>query len=61
MNGYQVDWVGAIGAAISAVIAFLIAKLFLKTASGSLFYLVVGVLTFVLSLGLRSVLRSAGI
>ena len=61
MNGYQLDWVGAIGAGISAVIAFLIVKLFFKTRSGALFYVVVGVLTFVLSLGLRSVLRSAGI
>jgi hypothetical protein len=61
MSGYQVDWVGAIGAGISAVIAFLVVRLFFKTASGALFYLVVGVLTFVLSLGLRSVLRSTGI
>jgi high-affinity Fe2+/Pb2+ permease len=61
MNGYQADWVGAIGAGISAVIAFFIAKLFFKTGNGVLFYLVVGVLTFVLSLGLRSVLRSAGV
>ena len=55
------DWIGAIGAGISAVIAFLIAKLLLKTVSGALFYLVVGVMTFVLSLGLRLVLRSLGI
>jgi hypothetical protein len=60
MNGYQVDWVGAIGAGISAVIAFLIAKLFFKSKSGALFYLVVGMLTFALALGLRAVLRSAG-
>ena len=61
MNNYQVDWVGAVGAGISAVIAFLIVKLFFKASSGVLFYLIVGVLTFVLSLGLRSVLRSIGI
>jgi len=55
------DWVGAIGAGVSACIAFLIAKLLFKSASGAVFYLVVGVLTFVLSLGLRSVLRSLGV
>jgi len=55
------DWVGAIGAGVCAVIAFLIVRLFFKTPSGALFYLVVGVLTFVLALGLRSVLRAAGI
>lgn len=60
MIGYQVDWIGGIGAGVSAVIAFLIAKLLFKAASGATFYLVVGVLTFVLSLGLRSVLRSSG-
>ena len=61
MLDYQVDWIGAIGAGLSAVIAFLIAKLLFKVASGAMFYLVVGVLTFLLSLGLRSVLRSVGI
>jgi hypothetical protein len=61
MIGYQMDWIGAIGAGISAVIAFLIAKLLLKTVSGAIFYLVVGVMTFVLSLGLGLVLRSLGI
>jgi hypothetical protein len=60
MIGYQVDWIGAIGAGISAVIAFLIAKLLFKVARGAAFYLVVGVITFVLSLGLRLVLRSLG-
>ena len=61
MIDYQVDWMGAIGAGVCAVIAFLVARLFFKVASGAMFYLVVGVLTFVLSLGLRSVLRSVGI
>jgi hypothetical protein len=55
------DWIGAIGAGISAVIAFLIAKLLLKTSSGATFYVVVGIMTFALSLGLRLVLRSPGI
>jgi hypothetical protein len=61
MIAYQIDWIGAIGAGISAVIAFLIARLFFKVASGVVFYMVVGVITFVLSLGLRSVLRSIGV
>jgi hypothetical protein len=61
MIGYQMDWIGAVGAGISAVIAFLIVKLLLKTSSGPTFYIVVGIMTFVLSLGLRLVLRSLGI
>jgi hypothetical protein len=61
MTGYQLDWVGAIGAAISAGIAFLIARLLFKTASGPAFYIVFGALTFLLSLGLRSALRTMGI
>jgi len=39
----------------------LIAKLWLKKASGKVFYLVFGVITFVLSLGLRLVLRLFGL
>ena len=58
---YHVDWMGAIGAGISAAVALLVAKPLFKTARGALFYLIVGVITFVLSLGLRSVLRAFGI
>jgi hypothetical protein len=61
MIGYQADWIGAIAAGVSAVIAFWIARLLFRAASGAMFYVVVGVLTFVLSLGLRSVLRFVGI
>jgi hypothetical protein len=61
MTHYQVDWIGAIGAGISAVIAFSIAKLFFRSANGVVFYLVVGAITVALSLGFRSALRSIGI
>jgi hypothetical protein len=55
------DWVGALGAAISAGVAFFIAKLLFKAARGPAFYLAFGVLTFVLSLVFRSALRFIGI
>lgn len=61
MPGYRVDWIGAIAAGISAVVAFFLAKLLFKAASGPMFYLFVGVITFVLALGFRSALRSIGI
>jgi hypothetical protein len=61
MIGYQVDWIGAIGAGLSALIAFLIAKLWLKKTSGKVFYLVFGITTIALSLGLRLALRFLGI
>jgi crotonobetainyl-CoA:carnitine CoA-transferase CaiB-like acyl-CoA transferase len=61
MNGYQADWIGAIGAGIAAVVAFLVAKAILRRSNGKGFYVVVGLLTVVFSLGLRTLLRYFGI
>jgi len=61
MNGYQADWIGAIAAGIAAVVAFLVAKAILRRSNGKGFYVVVGLLTVVFSLGLRTLLRYFGI
>jgi crotonobetainyl-CoA:carnitine CoA-transferase CaiB-like acyl-CoA transferase len=61
MNGYQADWIGAIGAGIAAVVAFLVANAILRRSNGKGFYVVVGLLTVVFSLGLRMLLRYFGI
>ena len=61
MSAYQVDWIGAIGAGISAVVAFLIATRLVKVTRGATFYILFAVITFALSLGLRLALRSIGI
>jgi hypothetical protein len=61
MPGHQVDWIGAVGAGISAVIAFAIARHMVKGPGGAAFYVVAGVLTVLLSLALRSVLRYRGV
>jgi hypothetical protein len=61
MDRYQVDWVGAAGAGISAIVALLIARRIFKEPSGAVFYLVVAAMTVLSSLGLRTVLRYLGI
>jgi hypothetical protein len=60
MGGYQVDWIGAVGAGISAMVAFAIARQVVKKPGGAV-YVTAGVLTVVLSLGLRSALRYVGV
>jgi riboflavin transporter FmnP len=61
MNGYQPDWIGAIGAGIAGVVAFVIARAVMRRSSGMGFYVVVGLLAAVLALGLRVLLRYFGI
>jgi hypothetical protein len=61
MTGYQPDWIGAVGAGIAGVVAFVIARAVMRRSSGIGFYVVVGVLAAVLALGLRLLLRSFGI
>jgi len=60
MNEYHPDWIGAIGAGIAGVVAFLIARAVMQKSSGIGFYVVVGVLAAVLALGLRLLLRYFG-
>jgi hypothetical protein len=61
MDGYQVDWVGAIAAGIAAILSFLITKAIFHRLSGKITYLVVGLLTLLFSLALRLLLRHFGI
>lgn len=61
MNEYHPDWVGAIGAGIGGIFAFLVASAIFQRRSGVAFYLVVGLLVFAFSLGIRVVLRYFGI
>jgi hypothetical protein len=60
MDRYQVDWIGAAGAGISAIVALLIARKIFRQG-GAVFYLAVAAMTVLFSLGLRTVLRSVGI
>ena len=61
MNGYHVDWVGAISAgAVAGLVFYLIRKAF-PQLTGVRFYLVVGLLIAVVSLVLRELLRRFGI
>jgi hypothetical protein len=61
MNGYQVDWVGALSAGVAAVISFFLAKILFPRQVGMRFYLVVGVVAGVLSFVFRELLRQVGI
>ncbi len=61
MNGYHVDWVGAISAAAAAIIVFAFIKTAFPRLSGARFYLVLGLLTAAISLALRELLRLVGI
>ena len=61
MNGYHVDWVGAILAGVVAGIAFPLTKTVFPRLSGVRFYLVFGLLIAIVSLGLRELLRYIGI
>jgi len=61
MNGYHVDWVGAIAAGAVAGFVFYTVRKAFPQLIGVRFYLVVGLLIAVLSLVLRELLRRFGI
>jgi hypothetical protein len=61
MNGYHVDWVGAISAGIIAGVVFFILKTVFPRLKGVSFYLVLGLLIAGSSLVVRELLRRAGI
>jgi hypothetical protein len=61
MNGYHLDWVGAITAGAAAGIVFLLIKTVFPRLTGVSFYLVVGLLIAAFSLVLRELLRHIGI
>lgn len=61
MNGYHVDWVGALTAGAASVIVFLILRTAFPRLTGARFYLLLGLLIATSSLVLRELLRYAGI
>jgi hypothetical protein len=61
MNGYQVDWVGAICAGVVAAFVFLVVRKFFPRLTGASFYVVAALLIAALSLVLRELLRRIGI
>jgi hypothetical protein len=61
MNGYHIDWVGAISAGATAAIVFFLIKRAFPRLTGVRFYAVAGLLIAVFSLLLRELLRRFGI
>ena len=61
MNGYHVDWVGAISAGVIASLVFFLLKSLFPRLKGASFYLVLALLIAGLSLAVRELLRRAGI
>ena len=61
MNGYHIDWVGAISAGATAAVVFFLIKRALPRLTGVRFYVVAGLLIAVFSLLLRELLRRFGI
>jgi hypothetical protein len=61
MNGYHIDWVGAISAGATAAIVLFLIKSAFPRLTGVRFYAVAGLLIAVFSLLLRELLRRFGI
>jgi hypothetical protein len=61
MNGYHVDWVGAISAGVIAAVVLLLLKTAFPRLQGVNFYLALGLLIAGSSLVLRELLRRVGI
>jgi hypothetical protein len=61
MNGYHIDWVGAISTGAIAAIVFFFAKSVFPRLTGLRFYALAALLIAALSLLLRELLRRLGI
>jgi hypothetical protein len=61
MNGYHVDWVGALSAGAASVIVFLLLRAAFPRLTGARFYLALGLLIAASSLAFRELLRYVGI
>jgi hypothetical protein len=61
MNGYHVDWVGALCAGAVSVIVFFVLRTAFPKLTGARFYLVLGLLIAASSLVMREFLRYVGI
>jgi hypothetical protein len=61
MNGYHVDWVGALAAGVASAIVFLVLRRVFSKLTGAPFYIVLGLAVAVASLAVRELLRYVGI
>jgi hypothetical protein len=61
MNGYHIDWVGAISAGATAASVFFLIKSVFPRLTGVRFYAAAGLLIAVFSLLFRELLRRFGI
>ena len=61
MNGYHVDWVGALSAGAVSAIVFLLIRRALPRLTGATFLVVLGLVVAGVSLVLRELLRRVGI
>jgi hypothetical protein len=61
MNGYHVDWVGALLAGAVSAIVFLLIRRALPRLAGATFLVVLALVVAVVSLALRELLRRVGI
>jgi hypothetical protein len=61
MNGYRIDWVGALLAGAASAIVFLAIRGAFPKLTGATFYIVLGLVVAVVSLVLRELLRHVGI
>jgi hypothetical protein len=61
MNGYHIDWIGALSAGAASVIVFLLIRTAFPRLTGVSFYLLLGLLIAASSLVFRELLRYVGI
>jgi hypothetical protein len=61
MNGYHVDWIGALSAGAVSAIVFLLIKRAFPRLTGATFLVVLGLVVAIVSLVFRELLRRIGI
>jgi hypothetical protein len=61
MNGYRIDWVGALSAGVASALVFLVIRRAFPKLTGATFYILLGLVVAVVSLALRELLRYVGI
>ena len=61
MNGYRIDWVGALSAGVASAIVFLLIRRIFPKLTGARFYIALGLAVAVAALALRELLRYVGI
>jgi hypothetical protein len=61
MDGYHVDWVGALSAGAASAIVFVLLRRASPKLTGANFYIVLALMVAAFSLALRELLRYAGV